>query len=92
MIGNRIRFALDILEKSIGPTEYVLRSGIPIDRPAIADFSKIIETSVFEQNRHIARFIEAVCFGNMLVLASIFGPLRHFILAHPKLLILCWGF
>jgi hypothetical protein len=65
LIDSRIKFALDILEKSIGPTDYVLHSGIPIDRTAIADFLRIIETSIFEQNHNIARFIEALCFGNM---------------------------
>jgi hypothetical protein len=65
MIDSRIRFALDVLEKDKGPTEYVLRSGITIDRAAIADFLKIVETSIFEKNRNIARFIEALCFGNM---------------------------
>jgi len=65
LIANRIEFALKILEKSEGPTEYVLRTGISIDRKAIADFLRIIETSIFQQNRNIARFIEALCFGNM---------------------------
>lgn len=65
MIDSRVRFALEVLEKNQGPTEYVLRSGISIDRKAVADFLRIIETSIFEQNRNIARFIEALCFGNM---------------------------
>jgi hypothetical protein len=65
LIANRIEFALKILEKFEGPTDYVLRSGISIDRKAIADFLRIIETSIFQQNRNIARFIEALCFGNM---------------------------
>jgi hypothetical protein len=43
----------------------VLPGGGSIDRPAIADFLRIIEKSIFEQNRNIARFIEALCFGNM---------------------------
>jgi hypothetical protein len=64
MIHNRIRYALDILEDR-GPVDYVLRGGIQIDRGAIADFLRIIETSIFEKNRNIARFIEAICFGNM---------------------------
>jgi hypothetical protein len=72
MIDNRIKFALDILEKQKGPTGYVLRDGISIDRPAIADFLRIIETSIFEQNRNIARFIEALCFGNMRLALDMF--------------------
>jgi hypothetical protein len=65
MIDNRIKFALKILERSEGPIDYVLPSGFAIDRQAIADFLRIIETSIFEQNHNIARFIEALCFGNM---------------------------
>jgi hypothetical protein len=72
LIANRIEFALKILEKSEGPTDYVLRSGISIDRKAIADFLRIIETSIFQQNRNIARFIEALCFGNMRAALEMF--------------------
>jgi hypothetical protein len=72
MIDNRIRFALDILEKQKGPIGYVLGDGISVDRTAIADFLRIIETSIFEQNRNIARFIEALCFGNMRLALDMF--------------------
>jgi hypothetical protein len=65
LIDNRIKFALEILETSTGLSDYVLRSGISIDKVAIADFLRIIETSIFQQNQNIARFIEALCFGNM---------------------------
>ncbi len=65
MIDARITFALGVLERSIGPADYIMRGGIAFDRAAIADFLKIIETSIFEQSRNIARFIEALCFGNM---------------------------
>ncbi len=65
MIHSRISYALDILEKSRGPVDYVLGQGIQIDRKAIADLLRIIENSIFEQNKNIARFIEAICFGNM---------------------------
>jgi len=65
LIANRIRYALQILERSRGPVEYVLGGGISIDRAAIAAFLRIIENSIFERNKNIARFIEAICFGNM---------------------------
>lgn len=65
LIDNRIRYALDILEKSRGPVEYVLGKGVLIDRTAVASFLRIIEKSIFERNMNIARFIEALCFGNM---------------------------
>jgi hypothetical protein len=72
MIDARIQFALRVLEKHTGPVDYVLRDGIKIDRAAIADFLKIIESSIFEQNRNIARFIEALCFGNMRLALDMF--------------------
>jgi hypothetical protein len=72
MIDSRVRFALGVLEQSSGPTDYVLGHGIAIDRPAIADFLKIIETSIFEKNHNIARFIEALCFGNMRLALDMF--------------------
>ena len=65
MIDNRIRYSLNILEESRGPVDYVLGRGIQVDRKAIANLLRIVENSIFEQNRNIARFIEAICFGNM---------------------------
>jgi hypothetical protein len=73
MIDYRIRFSLDILENSKGPIDYVLRDGITIDRGDIAQFLKIIETSIFQHNRNIARFIESLCFGNMRLALSMFS-------------------
>lgn len=71
MIHNRIRFALDILEAK-GPVDYVFKGGISVDKTAIADFLRIIEGSIFEKNFNIARFIEALCFGNMRVAIDMF--------------------
>lgn len=65
LIDNRIKFALKILVDGKGPVEYVFPSGVSVDRNAIADLLRIIEVSIFQQNRNIARFIEALCFGNM---------------------------
>jgi hypothetical protein len=72
MIDKRIRFAIDVLENDNGPIGYVLGHGIAIDRPAIADFLRIIDTSIFEQNHNIARLIDALCFGNMRVALNMF--------------------
>jgi hypothetical protein len=65
MIDSRIRFALNVLEKGQGPIDYVLRGGVSIDHSAVTDFLRIVEKSIFERNHNIARFIEALCFGNM---------------------------
>jgi hypothetical protein len=66
LISNRIAFALRLL---VGGTpripELFDQTGIMLDREAIADFLRIVQYSIFERNRNIGRFIEAVCFGNM---------------------------
>jgi hypothetical protein len=73
MIDSRIRFALSVLEKSSGPVDYVLPNGVAVDRKAIADFLRIVNTSIFEVNRNIARFIEFLCFGNMRMALNMFS-------------------
>jgi hypothetical protein len=74
MIDNRIRFALKILEQSEGPVDYVLpRQGVEVDRHSIAELLRIVETSIFEQNQNIARFIEYLCFGNMRLALNMFS-------------------
>lgn len=63
MIGSRIRLALDVLTNK--ESGVAIRTVTAIDAEAIIYFLKIIEYSIFEQNKNIARFIEAICFGNM---------------------------
>lgn len=65
MISSRIQYAMDLLEKPVETADTTVQSEIPIDRKAITDFLRIIETSIFEVNYNIARFVEALCFGNM---------------------------
>ena len=71
LIGSRIEFALlsladDEIRGSIAP------EGIEFDTTAIATFLKIVEFSIFEQNRNIARFVESLCFGNMRMALGMF--------------------
>ena len=65
MIGSRIDFALKYLsnESQLPLIRSVDR--IPLDKDAIKDFLAIVEYSIFERNRNIARLIESICFGNM---------------------------
>jgi hypothetical protein len=72
MIVSRINFALDVLENGNGPIEYILKSGLNIDRKAVADFLRITEASMFEKNRNISRLIEALSFGNMRMALDMF--------------------
>ncbi|MCX5811425.1 MAG: hypothetical protein NT178_02620 [Proteobacteria bacterium] len=65
LLGSRIKFALGYLEGLPGIVEIMDSKGISIDKAAVADFLKIVQNSIFEKNKNIARFIEAICYGNM---------------------------
>lgn len=71
LIGSRIKFALRSLEdKEIRSS--ITPEGIEFDATSIATFLKIVEYSIFEQNRNIARFVESICFGNMRMALEMF--------------------
>jgi hypothetical protein len=72
MIGNRIKFALKVLEGGDDEVRVVLPGGIAFDREAIADFLKIVQQSIFEQSPAISRFVEALCFGNTRLALQMF--------------------
>src|SRR5262249_13060251 len=71
LINNRINYALTVLSKP-DQLELVVSNQIAINRADIADYLKIIASSIFQQNRNIVRFIEAVCFGNMRLALDMF--------------------
>lgn len=71
LIGNRIKFALRSLEDDENRT-LITPEGINFDARAIATFLRIVEYSIFEQNRNIARFVESLCFGNMRMALEMF--------------------
>jgi len=72
LIGSRIAYALNVLQRSEDDLRVIMPSGIEFDRDSIADFLKIVQTSIFQQSRTIARLIEAVCFGNMRLALQMF--------------------
>ena len=74
LIGSRIKYAIEVLEASERePTlPFNLGGGIHIDRDAIIQFLRIVEYSIFEKNKNIALFIEALCFGNMRLALQMF--------------------
>jgi hypothetical protein len=74
LIGSRIKYAIKVLEDSERePTlPFNVIGGIPIDKDAIIQFLRIVEYSVFEKNKSIAMFIEALCFGNMRLALQMF--------------------
>jgi len=73
LISSRIEFAIDLLSKSDEHSMGVVSGGIPLDKQAISDFLRIVEHSIFERNQSIARFIEAICFGNMRLALQMFA-------------------
>jgi hypothetical protein len=72
MIATRIDYAIDVLESGTERLEMIAPSGIVVDRDAVIGFLRIVEHSVFERNRNIARFIEHICFGNMRLALQMF--------------------
>src|SRR5205814_2578577 len=61
-----------VLQRTEDEMQVSLPSGIELERAAIADFLTIVQTSIFEHNRNIARFIESICFGNMRLALQMF--------------------
>ena len=43
----------------------IIESEAPVDKTSIIDFLKIIEASIFNNNRNINKLIFSLCFGNM---------------------------
>lgn len=72
LIGNRIGYALQVL-RSADTTETVVGSRVDMDTDAILDFLRIVEESIFENNKQIARFIDAISFGNMRAALQMFA-------------------
>ncbi|MGE0456090.1 MAG: hypothetical protein AB7O37_22935 [Vicinamibacteria bacterium] len=76
LIANRIRVALRWLQEQDEAPPIPASKGaarIDLDRASIHDFLRIVEYSIFESNRTIARFIEALCFGNMRLALEMFA-------------------
>jgi hypothetical protein len=61
-----------VLEEPTLTKDIQLPSGPYFDRKAIAEFLRIVEYSIFEKNKNIQRFIEAICFGNMRMALQMF--------------------
>ena len=70
MIVNRIQYTLDLLSKP------ARNNGEDTEKhmhQSIADFLQIVQMSIFDRNRRIARFIEAICQGNMRFALKLFS-------------------
>lgn len=65
MIGQRIKYAVNIIdERNIEASKFSDITELQ-HKQNISDFLKIVEHSIFEKNKNIARFIDHLCFGNM---------------------------
>jgi len=78
MIDQRIKYVLNIFEKSNKeetPFNSIFNTTLfyEEDKNRISDFLKIVENSIFEKNRNIARFIDHICFGNMRMALQMFS-------------------
>ncbi|GAC1526591.1 MAG: hypothetical protein NVS3B1_16150 [Marmoricola sp.] len=71
VIGNRIQYALRLL-KDDEEVRVILPGGIEFDVEAIGDLLTIVQRSIFQGNRSITRFIEAICFGNTRLALQMF--------------------
>jgi hypothetical protein len=63
LVGNRIKLALDVL--TTGTSGVQIPTTLELDKDSIVRFLLIVEFSIFDDNKNLARFIEALCFGNM---------------------------
>ncbi len=72
LIGSRIEYALTVLRDERSLAE-VVGTRIQLDTGAVLDFLKIVEQSIFERNKQISRFIEAVSVGNMRLALQMFA-------------------
>ena len=73
MIAQRINFVLKIMDEK-DTTIQKFKEFIELsNRTKITDFLKIVEYSIFERNKNIARFIDHLCFGNMRAALQMFS-------------------
>ncbi len=65
MIGKRISYAIKCLGLPDPEISEIIESEAPVDKTSIVDFLRIIEASIFNNNRNINKLIFSLCFGNM---------------------------
>ena len=73
LIHKRLEHAMKVLLRSDDEIKLMLRSGIKLEKKEIIDFLKILEESIFVRSKNIARFIEAICGGNMRLALDTFS-------------------
>ena len=69
MIASRIDYTINLLSK---PSEEAGADPEQHIHKSIAEFLQIVQHSIFDYNRKLARFIEAICHGNMRFALQLF--------------------
>jgi hypothetical protein len=77
LISLRLKYCREML--ALPPEEAVIKlgTGIRFDATNISKFFDIIEYSIFSKNKNIARFIEALAFGNMREALDMFATFLY---------------
>jgi len=73
MIGQRIKYAVEVMENEHTVLHKFSNITELHNKKGIIDFLKIVEHSIFERNKNIARFIDHLCFGNMRYALQMFS-------------------
>ena len=77
LISSRIRYCQELLRLPEDVVLTELKAGIKFDHKVISKFLEIIQYSIFSKNRNIARFIEALSFGNMREALDMFATFLY---------------
>jgi hypothetical protein len=77
LISLRLKYCSEMLQ--LPPEQVLFRLGtrIEFDRVEISKFLDIIKYSIFSRNKNIARFIEALAFGNMREALDMFATFLY---------------
>lgn len=77
LIRFRLRYCREVLNLPDDKIMVTLKSGINFDKDKLSNFLDIIEYSIFTRNKNIARFIEALSFGNMREALEMFSTFLY---------------
>ncbi len=73
LIGQRIRYALKVIDEEASDLSKFEKIKQLHQKQNISAFLRIVENSIFEGNRNIAKFIDHLCFGNMRYALQMFS-------------------
>jgi hypothetical protein len=73
LIHLRLQYAMKVLMRSDEEIKLLLKNGIRLEKKELLNFLQILEHSIFVKSRNIARFIEAICGGNMRLALEMFN-------------------